>query len=141
MNGLKNAFHQASFYMYFMFLLFLNSRMSPSFACSRPCKISFLNSFSLISFNLASRSLSFRIISFFSSSTLRLPYSMSTLFIFSCQDFSMSLYSDYSFRISSSIYDIMSIVTTCWLPFFIFSLFSRMRSSTSFIFLFFPTIF
>ena len=126
-----------------MFRLFRNSFMFSwdAFLSCRAWMISFLYSFTLMSLSFTSFSFSLRISSFFSSSARLLLCSTSKLASFSPQTFSESLCSDSNLMIYSSSSAIMSTVTMLLgTPFFIFSLFSLIFSSMSFIFFAFPTV-
>lgn len=99
------------------------------------CLINFLSSLILISFSFNSFSFSLRISNFFSSSSRLWWSSLSTLWIFSCQCLSLSLFSLSKFAISSSSYDIISGVTMgCAFLVFYFSLFWANLASISLIF-------
>lgn len=129
--------NQLLFYKNLIFLLFLNSRasMSSDLAQDFCWKISFLNYFSFISLILTSRSFYFKINNFFYYQILLLLYYTSRLLIFSSQFFQDYLYSLSNLLISSSIQEIISMVTILGLPFLIFYLFYLIFSQTYFIFL------
>lgn len=98
-------------------------------------KINFLNYFNFIQLILTSRSFYFKINNFFYYQILLLLYYTSRLLIFYSQFFYDYLYSLSNLLISSSIQEIISMVTIFGLPFLIFYLFYLILSYTYLIFL------